>query len=93
MNPNEARERNVVRVLGQKRRIFGGWVRKDRVKYNEKELRGYVEVVRRNGKTTETTVFGQRRVEGYDWVWLAKRNSRTIRVEGYVAPVEIEKAA
>ena len=79
---------NVVRVLGPVSRIRRGTERKDRIKLNEKELMGFVRVTKQNGTTTETTHYRNRWVEGYHWVWLAKRNSRTVKVENEVPVVE-----
>jgi hypothetical protein len=79
------RDFNIVRQLGTRQRIFGGWKRRDRVTLNGEILRGYVEVVRKGASETTVTVFvnakGKRQEsEGYDWEWLAHRNGRMIQV-------------
>lgn len=66
----------VIKVLGKAR----GPVRKDRVKVllvkgGEKELKGYVKTVSRNGLQVVSTHYKEKVVEGYDPVWLAARNS------------------
>lgn len=75
-----------IRVLGGKRqrfRIFRGTERRDTIKYNGRELRGYVRVRVQNGQTTEETCFFRKReselltVPGYDPYWLAARNNIT----------------
>lgn len=75
------RKHNVVRVLGERQRAYRGWTRKDRLKLNDKPLLGYVLVVKRSGQITETTHFYGRKVKGYQWVWLARLNHRTVRVD------------
>jgi hypothetical protein len=72
---------NVVRVLGKTSRIRRGTERKDHIKLNEKELVGFVSVKKQAGVVTETTNYKNRYVEGFNWVWLARRNSRTVKVE------------
>jgi hypothetical protein len=78
---------NVVRVIGSKKRIYRGTERRDRVKLNEKTLKGYVKVTRQSGVETVMTCFYNvkegrlERVEGYNWYWLAKKNCRTVKVD------------
>lgn len=80
---------NVVRVLGNKRRIYRGWERKDRIKLNEKELIGYVMVTRQSKQVKERTCYKGSCVEGYNWPWLAHRNSRIVKVANPPPVVEI----
>lgn len=85
MSKSTPRDFNIVRILGPRQRIFGGWKRQDRVLMNEKELKGHIDVVRSKGETKETTVFpsvknGVQTAPGFDWVWLAKRNGRHIKI-------------
>lgn len=79
---------NVVRVFGVVRRIYRGTERRDSIKLNGKLLHGWVSVMKHNGVSTVTTHYKDRYVEGYNWVWLARRNSRTIKVENEVSVVE-----
>ena len=78
---------NVVRVLGETKRVRRGTERRDGIKLNETPLVGHVRVTRQNGVMTETTHYKNRYVEGFNWVWLARRNSRTVKVENEI-PVE-----
>jgi len=75
------RRHNFVRILGEKQRSYRGWKRKDHIKLNEKELLGYVLVVRSNGVITETTHCKGRTVKGFQQVWLARQNGRILKVD------------
>ena len=81
------RRHDVVRVLGNKQRSYRGWTRKDHLKLNDKPLLGYVLVVSRSGVVSETTNYFGHKVKGYQWVWLARQNKRTIKVDSE-PPVE-----
>ena len=78
---------NVVRVIGPVTHIRRGTERRDRIKLNERVLTGSVR--KQDGKVTETTNYKNRYVEGYNWVWLARRNSRTVKVEDEVPATEL----
>jgi len=80
---------NVVRVIGQWKRIFHGTERHDKLKLNETQLKGFIRVVKQNGEITETTRFGKQEIKGVNWVWLAKRNCRTVKAN--MPPVEYVK--
>jgi len=89
---------NIVRVLGPKKRIYRGTERRDRIKLNDKELRGYVKVVRQSGEETVSTCFYNQKenrleeVEGYNWPWLCKKNCRTVKVDNAPEPIFIYHA-
>lgn len=76
---------NVVRVIGETKRIFRGTERRDRIRFNGVILKGYVRVRHQNGEETVDTCFLHRKegvvqvVPGFDWAWLARRNNRTIK--------------
>ena len=79
---------NVVRVLGNTSRIRRGTERRDRIKLNERTLVGFVSLKKQNGEATETTHYKDRYVEGYNWVWLARRNSRTVKIDSEIPVTE-----
>ena len=81
-----AREKKVSRILGKQKRIYLGWERRDKVRVGERILNGYVKVVKQNSRQIEATIHNGVAVEGYNWMWLARRNS--ISFGGYVAPEE-----
>jgi ribosomal protein L24 len=58
---------------------------------NDKVLVGFVSVKKQDGKVAETTHYKGRYVEGFNWVWLARRNSRTVKVENEIPVTEFIK--
>jgi hypothetical protein len=81
-----AKQHDVCRVIGTKKRIYRGTERKDKIRLNGKILKGFVCERKQNGETTTTTCFfnvkkqKMERVEGSQWRWLARRNSRTVKL-------------
>lgn len=65
-----------VRVIGEVKRIWRGWERRDRIKVNDRIMVGFVRVRKQNGKQIETTSFEGKEVQGYQLVWLGKLNER-----------------
>lgn len=80
---------NYVTRLGERKRIFGGWEQRNRIFYNDKQLTGYFKLTRKNGQMIKTTHFSNRSIDGWDFFWLARRNSLTIKQpENYQVPAE-----
>lgn len=66
----------VVRVLGEARKVWRGWERRDHLKVDDRMLNGFIRVRKQNGNLAETTCFGGKEVEGYQLVWLGRLNER-----------------
>ena len=82
------RKHDVVRVIApKKKRIYRGTERRDHIRLNGTILKGYVRFVKQSGEETVTTCFANRKsgkmeeVEGIQWVWLARKNCRTVKVD------------
>jgi hypothetical protein len=89
------RKHDMVRVMGAKKRIYRGTERRDQIRLNGTILKGFVRFVRQNGEEAYTTCFFNQKagrleeVEGIQWVWLARKNCRTVKVdnEPVITPV------
>jgi hypothetical protein len=101
-NKTTARDKNFVRIIQHdtKRRVKGGTVRDDQVKYKDRILKGGVRHCRCLGRVYDLTFFTKADgtellVEGYDWVWLARKNGLTgMKVDGHdLQPEEFVKEA
>jgi pyridoxal/pyridoxine/pyridoxamine kinase len=72
------KKHEIVRILGEKKRIYGGWERRDKIQLNGTVLRGYIEVRKEKGILTEyTCYFDQTDLQKkfcFDPVWLAHQN-------------------
>lgn len=66
----------VVRVIGEVRKVWRGWERRDHLKVNDRPLNGFIRVRKQNGNLAETTCFGGKEVQGYQLVWLGRLNDR-----------------
>ena len=88
-----AKKHDIVRVMGEKKRIYRGTERRDRIRMNGKVLKGFVCFRRQSGEETVTTCFPNRkqhrmeRVEGSNWQWLARKNNRTVKLVIEVKPI------
>jgi hypothetical protein len=89
----------ITRVINPKvNRIYRGTERRDTVKYKGKLLKGYVKLVKQNGKQTTTTCFFNKKegrleeVEGYNWYWLCRKNCLTLKVDNAPKPQYIYHA-
>ena len=81
----------ITMVFGKPKKIHGGVEERRRVKYNGKQLRGYIRIERSFGETNVTTHFKDKMVEGKDTHWLLRRNSIICKPPiGYVQPVVLE---
>lgn len=63
-----------VRVLGQRKRIYAGWERKDRIKLGSVELSGYILVVKKGEFQKEFTVVDGKFIEGFNPDMLANHS-------------------
>lgn len=61
-------------IPGEKIKLFGGWYRHDRVKYNGKLLEGSIQVRRKNKRFDTITCFRDSCVLGSAVHWLIKMN-------------------
>ena len=71
----------VIRIMGKRRRVFGGWIRDDKIRLNGNILNfGFIRITRKNRVETVTTHCKGQEVSGYDVEWLARKHGRNIKL-------------